>query len=450
MTEEQSIQLMGCVLQTRAPQLYEWQEEHCDKLVQSLKNNGAAKDGSDTGTGKTIIALECAKRLGRVPFVVAPKAVVPMWREWCDNFWPLNDEHFVFNYEKLRRGNNPYVFKNKGYLRWRLNPDKLLLIFDEVHRCKGDKSLNSKLLISAKAQGIPTLMLSATACINPVEMKALGYVLGLHDLRGWWRWCLQHGCKKGFFGGLDFDNRREHLQYLHDALYREKGSRIRIKDLGDKFPDTLITADSYEVAEPHQVNALYTEMEGEIQLLRDRAEDDEDSPLVVQLRARQEVELMKVPTFVELTKDACEAHSSVVIFVSFRQTLEALSDRLVDDVDGLVTIHGDQSDEDRAEVIGLFQSNGAQVCVCMIQAGGTGLSLHDETGKWPRISLISPTFSAVELRQALGRVHRAGGKSKSVQKVIFAAGTVEDQVCSAVRRKLNNLDMINDGELTPF
>ena len=116
---------------------------------------------------------------------------------------------------------------------------------------------------------------------------------------------------------------------------------------------------------------------------------------------------MKVPTFVELVKDACEAHNSVVVFVSFRQTLEALSDRLVDHVDGLVTIHGEQSDEDRAEAIRLFQSNEAQVCVCMIQAGGTGLSLHDETGKWPRISLISPTFSAVELRQALGRVHRA-------------------------------------------
>tara|TARA_Y100000588_G_C13888717_1_gene767717 strand:- start:498 stop:758 length:261 start_codon:yes stop_codon:yes gene_type:complete len=86
----------------------------------------------------------------------------------------------------------------------------------------------------------------------------------------------------------------------------------------------------------------------------------------------------------------------------------------------------------------------------MIQAGGTGLSLHDEDGGHPRVALISPTFSAVELRQALGRVHRASGKSKSIQKIVFAANTVEDRVAAAVRRKLNNLDMINDGELTPF
>ena len=101
-------------------------------------------------------------------------------------------------------------------------------------------------------------------------------------------------------------------------------------------------------------------------------------------------------------------------------------------------------------MIDMFQSDQARVCISMIQAGGTGLSLHDVTGEHPRVSLISPTFSAIELRQTLGRVHRAGGKSKSVQKIVFAANTVEDQVCRAVRRKLNNLDMINDGELTPF
>ena len=71
---------MGCILQTQAPELYEWQKDHVDKLVASLKKHGTAKDGSDTGTGKTVMALECAKRLGLTPFVVAPKAVLPSWR----------------------------------------------------------------------------------------------------------------------------------------------------------------------------------------------------------------------------------------------------------------------------------------------------------------------------------------------------------------------------------
>jgi len=76
--------------------------------------------------------------------------------------------------------------------------------------------------------------------------------------------------------------------------------------------------------------------------------------------------------------------------------------------------------------------------------------LHDSEGSFPRVSLISPTFSAIDLKQALGRVHRADSRSKSIQKIVFAAGTVEDKVCHAVRRKLNNIDLINDDELNPI
>ena len=53
----------------------------------------------------------------------------------------------------------------------------------------------------------------------------------------------------------------------------------------------------------------------------------------------------------------------------------------------------------------------------MTQAGGTGLSLHDVNGEHPRVSLISPSFSAIDLKQALGRIHRAGAKSPAVQKL---------------------------------
>ena len=63
--------------------------------------------------------------------------------------------------------------------------------------------------------------------------------------------------------------------------------------------------------------------------------------------------------------------------------------------------------------------------------------------------MISPSFSAIDLKQALGRIHRAGGKSPAIQKIIFAADSVEMGVCQAVRRKLTNLDLINDDELNP-
>jgi len=61
--------------------------------------------------------------------------------------------------------------------------------------------------------------------------------------------------------------------------------------------------------------------------------------------------------------------------------------------------------------------------------------------------LISPSYSAVLMRQALGRVWRDSSKSKSVQKIIFAAKTIEVEVCKSVNQKLDNLDLLNDGDL---
>jgi hypothetical protein len=75
-----------------------------------------------------------------------------------------------------------------------------------------------------------------------------------------------------------------------------------------------------------------------------------------------------------------------------------------------------------------------------------GVSLHDPTGGKPRLALISPTFSAQDLRQALGRVHRAGG-AHSIQRIIFAAGTCEAAACAVVARKLAHIEMLNDGDL---
>ncbi len=73
--------------------------------------------------------------------------------------------------------------------------------------------------------------------------------------------------------------------------------------------------------------------------------------------------------------------------------------------------------------------------------------MHDINGKYPRVSLISPTFSAQDLKQALGRIHRAGAKSPAIQKIIFCAGTVEEKVAKKVAMKIKNIDTINDGDI---
>ncbi len=437
-----------------SPELYSWQREHAERLLRAVGQRGSALDGSDTGTGKTVIALEVCRSLGRIPFVVCPKAVIPSWVEWMEAFRPHDPTYFAYTYDKLRRGSTQFLKrKGKHRIRWNLNRDNVLLIFDEVHRCKGSKSLNSKMLAAAKDGGIPTLMLSATVSGNPVEMKSIGYHLGLHDYDKWWRWCLRHGCRRGRFGGLQFDNSPDVVRYLHNRIYPDYGSRIRIKDLPEgTFPDNLIAADGYSISDSGRLDDIYESMREELEALDQRASTYEETALTLQLQARQETELLKVPTLVELADDARSEGNSVCVFVNFTATLEAIAGRLSmrRKDDRISLVHGRQTDQERKDAINEFQNNEARVIVCMIQAGGVGLSLHDVHGGHPRVSIISPSFSAVELRQTLGRVHRAGSQSVAVQKIVFAADTIEMGVCRAVRRKLTHLDLLNDDELNPI
>ena len=85
---------------------------------------------------------------------------------------------------------------------------------------------------------------------------------------------------------------------------------------------------------------------------------------------------------------------------------------------------------------------------CKCSSRGAGISLHDLNGKYPRMALISPSYSAIILKQCLGRVHRDGSKTKALQRIVFVANTVEEEVCEKVKNKLHNLDLINDGVLS--
>jgi superfamily II DNA or RNA helicase len=145
-----------------------------------------------------------------------------------------------------------------------------------------------------------------------------------------------------------------------------------------------------------------------------------------------------------MAEEAIADGMSVAIFVNFSETVRALSKRL----DSTCIVWGENKGDERDRSIADFQSDKRRVIIINIKAGGAGLSLHDLNGNYPRMALISPTPSAVDLRQALGRVWRDGGKTKALQKIIFVANTVEEEVCEKVKFKLQALDTINDGDVS--
>ena len=437
------------------------QREHAVNLLNSLYVNGVASDQSETGTGKTYVAAWIAKYLNSPVVIVCPKVVIPSWTKVLSYFGIK--AHCLINYEKLIRGNTEHLSfkdnKDDSASDYIINfPKNSLVILDEVHKCKSGSSKNSDFLIKLKMDGYKTLLLSATTATNPLEMKAFGFATTLHNLVNYRHFITDSGAYVGRFGGyqIDLGSQRtvEAMANIHNQLFNEYkvSSRMTRKMFDKIFPDNHVMAECFDMGtNTDKINRVYEQMEAELAALEESSVNYSQHHFAIMTKARRMAELLKVPTMVEMIEDWFEEGISPVVFVNFTDTVEAIIKQLSKNrkFDGLIAkIVGGQTDKVRQADIEGFQNDTKRIMIANLAAGNAGVSLHDLNGKFPRASVISPSYSAINLLQALGRIHRAEGKTKCVQKIMFAAGTIEEDACKRVQCKLNNLECLNDGDLT--
>lgn len=432
---------------------------HATRLADSLRAHGCALDASSPGAGKTYIACVVAASLDMRPMVITTKATLPAWVRTARGFGlgPVG----IVNYERIRMGKMEECMKiqrrlkgrSKSLFHWRL-PERTPLVFDEVQKCRAYRSVNAQLLLTAVRQGIPRLLCSATAFVSPMDCFAIGAALKLYPDGWFWHWASEHGCRKGRFGWR-FEGDEDDLRRIHRAIFPSKGSRLSLSDIPE-FPETRIEALPIETGRGREIQAIYDRMKRELLVathtgnrerlaaLAEAMQAKTANMMTIILRARAAIERCKADALAELAENAAEQGESVAIFVNFRETVDLLAARLP----GAATVQGGQSPQERQQVIDSFQANRCPVVICNIAAGGVGVSLHDPSGNKPRLALISPTFSAIDLTQTLGRVHRAGG-ARSRQLIVFADGTCENITCERVAEKCSHIGLLNDGDLTP-
>lgn len=446
--------------------LHDYQQPHAQTLLLDLNTNGSALDASDTGTGKMYVAVWLAKTLGLVPLVVAPASTLAEWQRvaaafgvelevvsyerargirkkflagppLCEaNGKPLHGPHFI-RLSASEWGREIPRGSGSAWL-WHQNYD--FVIFDEVHRCSGSTSLNSKLLIATKRQAELLLAASATAADDPRQLKALGYALGLFTLGAYRWWLLNHGCEPGLWGGYDLSEDPEVVRGAMARIHRDifnqgRGARMR-KETIPGFPKTRVAA------------RLIPDTTGKARHLAKRVallyEGRHHLPQLTAVRAA--LELLRVPALADLAEDYALT-SKVVIFVNYKATIAALR-RILEPKFAcrIPSIDGDNTPTERERIKFAFQHNMTPVLLCNNQAGGVGIGLHDPSGSVERTSLISPCYSARDMQQVLGRVQRQGG-GFSQQFFVYFADTIEAEIAAVVDRKLTNLDALNDANL---
>lgn len=447
------------------------QQANRDRLISILGANGAALDGSDTGTGKTYAAVGMAEKLRARPAIVCPRACIHSWVEVCEGFGV--EPFFVANYEKCRAGSFTFGgFNLKGKIQqYTWKPDgRVVFFWDEVQRCKAEKSLNSSMLLAA-AHRYKNVLLSATPFTTPLEAYSIGSTLHLFTQNQYWNWLFKHNVRKNFLGKMEFRGGVEDMEKIHQEIFPAKGVRTRREEIPG-FPKTQILTQKVETGEAGEIEKAYmVELEERRARDKQRVVDQieeaakrneyfeslpsdwkdgvEALPITIDLRARQEAEILKCGVMVEMAKDALDKNDSVALFVNFDSTIEILARRL--NTTCVLRGKGKRggNNYDAFNSVKAFQENRSNVILVNNAAGGAGVNLHDPVTQKPRTSLISPPWSAITLKQVLGRPHRDGG-GYSTQHILFAAGTVEERVMKRVDSRLNNLDALTDGDLDPF
>jgi superfamily II DNA or RNA helicase len=438
--------------------LLPYQHAAVSHLVQSIIDNGAAADGSDTGTGKTYHALAVCRELNLRPLIVCRIAGFPGWRKACRymNVTPLA----IVNWELMRTAkvsiarpdDKPLQIlmrKKRAYragydYSWTL-PKGTILIFDEAHLGFNQDSQNYALWTASA--GRVSLSLSATFADRPARLKGLFQVLRVMDVETFDKWLVERGHFMNQYNDLESLTALDDMKAINKILYPKYGYRVSYEDPAVKayFPERVIQTEIVNLGAKLSAehNQAYAEMIAKAIKLKELGKQAE--LLVADLRYRQQAELLKVKALVEMVREYLYERMSVVVFVNFRETLRYLAEIL----NTKSLIFGDQErfGISREDVMEDFQENRTQMILCMVDAGGQSLDLHDLEGSHRRISLICPTYNPVALQQVLGRTYRAGSKSIPIMKLVYAGGTVEEKVAETVNRKLDNIMALNDGDL---
>lgn len=458
------------------------QIEHSIRLNESLEVNNIAHDASGTGQGKTYCAAAVLRHQGRKFIVISPKLNIPKWHAVLKEFG-LKAE-FVGNYEKIARGNlkKIYRYNNKcpkyipHFLRGEFRIDKnLIVVLDESHRAKGMDSLNAGMLYALKNQGYTTLCLSATQAMTPLDMRAFGYATGLHKgmtlIQGrgenfgmnlFKRFAEDAGAEYvGKWGAMYFDSEKpesvEKLQAVREELFNVKkiSSKMNRADFGNIFPQNQIEAVNYDMGENgKKIARIYDQMQAELAQLEDRCQNYAQHILAIITKARRHAELLKVPSLEEMVEDLMEENKSVIVFLNYQDSIDALVSRLAKKLNKkgkelIGQIHGQQTMKQRFEHIADFQADKKRVMVANLAAGAESIDLQDITGKHPRANLINPSYRAIAVVQSIGRPDRAYAKSDVLTRLVLADGTIEVSVGERFNDKKGALEILNDGDLTP-
>ena len=431
--------------------------EHQKKGIEFLVCRDGAILADHMGLGKSfqsiIAALEVdAKKI----LIICPSSMKITWEREIASFnekpiivngstWPHVGKFTIINYEILK---NFHTLGNKvdgePYFTNIVNENYDLVILDEAHKVKNPKAQRTKLIndIVTKSKIERVWLLTGTPITNkPMDFFNL-LKLVKAPIADNWKFYAQRYCEaKSFYKTIKGYKRKiwvtDGASNLEELGIRTKNNLLRrlkseVLDMPDKTITTLYHDLSkrgwadYENLWEDYLEKREVDGKRKVNLNKD---------LVELGLLRKFIAMEAIPKTIELAEDIIEQGQKVVIFTTFTEELEELSEHFKN----CVVHNGKMSTTEKQKSVDKFQNNKkCNVFIGNITSAGVGITLTEGS------AVVFNSFSWVpgDNEQAEDRCHRIGQKSNvSVYYQLFR-GTISFVMWYSLMNKQKNIDKI--------
>jgi superfamily II DNA or RNA helicase len=444
---------------------YDYQERDIEQLISS---DGSGIVATQVGGGKTLIAIEVAKRLSTgTNFVIAPKGTHKRaWEKTIKRQIPGAEVYYLNSTKAgeqalawLESGKPGWYMISPEFFRkfhWRgIVPD--LAVFDEVHRASNRKSKTALMLATLKAKR--RIGMSGTVAGNKIDglWSILKWIYPEVAGRSYWNWVDEYcSTEVDYFAGKVITGEANPGAIVASIpcyirhLKREKCCEFHPEGIDNELPPVQTEVRTVELA-PEQ-KRIYKKLEKELFVWLGENPLVVEVPVAVRVRLRQitlgvpeineqgevafsdDCKSSKYEELVQIIGDHPEGEQMLVLTHS-QKFAEVVTKRLQKSGYTAFEWSGKASQPVRDQALTDFISNKIQFIVAVISAIGEGTDGLQEAASV--VVWLSKDDNRLLNEQAAGRLDRRGQKRSVISYEIIAEDTYDEgQLSNLIRNQL--------------
>ena len=414
------------------------------------------------GTGKTIATLLSIlnllkdKKIGERDsvLIIGPKSALAAWDRDIDKFDPADQIRLrgaiftVINYDRIFRPSAEWIMKR----------DYDVIVADEIHLCKSNKSKRTKALLnlalrqeeafeSGMIKGNYRIGLTGTPISNEHLFEVWSYFAFVSPKRG------PRSTESKEFGSFyAFANSFFNINRWHQperpinekaesmilGRFKAIATRIKKEDCLDLPPQTDIKV--MIPATPEQ-KALHKEVTGSSCISNLEVTFDNALARLTAARCvaagfitddggnRLPVPNQKLDTLIELLEEIGK-NEKVVIFTAFKLSASLIAQRLKKEGITFSTLTGDSKDK---SIWRKWQEDNTRVIIVNYQTGNAGIDLYAAH----YTIYYDQQLSSIVYEQSKDRTHRKGQTGKCFYYHFLTKGTVEESIYNSLKSHMD-------------